>query len=101
MPCGEKQKCGAQALPAAAKEIGGDFRDGRKGGFALPCKFLFDQNEVVTNQIKNLFDRQQGDSTSPELTLFRETGGRETCRLRETEEAPKILRGSGSKFVRR
>jgi hypothetical protein len=37
---------------------------------ALACKLLLDQNEVVTDKIKNLFDRQQRDSVSPELTLF-------------------------------
>jgi hypothetical protein len=33
----------------------------------LPRKFLFDQSEVVTDQIKNLFHRQQSDSVSPKL----------------------------------
>jgi hypothetical protein len=37
---------------------------------ALACKLLLDQNEVVTDKIKNLFDRQQRDSVSPKLTLF-------------------------------
>src|SRR5580693_2682076 len=78
MASGEKQESGAQTLPAAAQEIGGDFGDRRKGGFALPREFLLDQHEVVADQIKNLFDRQQGDCASPELTLFIETRGRNT-----------------------
>jgi len=31
----------------------------------LPRKLLFDQNEVVADQIKYLFDRQQRDGMSP------------------------------------
>ena len=50
MASGEKQESGAQTLPAAAQEIGGDFGDRRKGGLALPCEFLLDQNEVLAFQ---------------------------------------------------
>ena len=63
--CGKEQQRGAQALPSAAQQIRGDFRNRRKGGFALPREFLFDQNEVVADEIKNLFDRQQSDGVLP------------------------------------
>ena len=38
----KKQERWTQPLPSAAEQIGGDFRDGRKGGVALPREFLFD-----------------------------------------------------------
>jgi hypothetical protein len=56
----------------------------------LPCELFLDQNEVVADEIKNLFSREQRDGKSPNLTLVFETWGRESCRPSETEEAPKI-----------
>jgi hypothetical protein len=32
---------------------------------ALPRELLFDQDEVVANEIKNLFGREQRDGLSP------------------------------------
>jgi hypothetical protein len=62
---GKKQKRWPQSFPSAAQQIRGDFRDRRKSSVALPRKLLFDQNEVVADQIKYLFDRQQRDGVSP------------------------------------
>src|SRR5467141_4482496 len=99
--CGKEQERGAHALPSPAQQIRGDFRDGRKGGIALPRELFLDQNEVVADKIKNLFSRKQRDGKSPDLTLVLETWGRESCRPGKAEEAPKILRGGGGNFVRR
>jgi hypothetical protein len=33
----------------------------------LPREFFLDQGEIVPDQIKNLFDRQQRDGVSPKL----------------------------------
>jgi hypothetical protein len=63
--CGKKQERGAHALPSPAQQIRGDFRDGREGGIALPRELLFDQNEIVADEIKNLFSREQRDGLSP------------------------------------
>jgi hypothetical protein len=62
---GEKQKRWPQPLPSSSEQVRGDFRDRRKSSVALPRKLLFDQNEVVADQIKYLFDRQQRDGMSP------------------------------------
>jgi hypothetical protein len=62
---GKKQKRWPQSFPSAAQQIRGDFRDRRKSSVALPREFLFYENEVVTDQIKYLFDRQQRDGMSP------------------------------------
>jgi hypothetical protein len=67
--CGKKQERGTQALPSPAQQIRGDFGDGRKGGIALPRELFFDQDEIVANEIKNLFSREQRDGKSPDLTL--------------------------------
>jgi hypothetical protein len=61
----KKQERRTQALPTAAKQISSDFRDGRKRRVALPRELLFDKNEVVADQIKNFFGRQQRDGVSP------------------------------------
>jgi len=69
----EKQECRTQALPAAAEQVRGDFRNRRKSSFTLPREFFLDQSEIVTDKIKNLFDRQQRDGVSPKLFIGLET----------------------------
>jgi len=69
----EKQERGPQPLSAAAEQVGGDFRNWWKGSFALPREFFLDQCEIVADQIKNLFDRQQRDGVSPKLFICLET----------------------------
>jgi hypothetical protein len=69
----EKQERGAQALSATAEQVRRDFRNRRKSSFALPREFLLDQREIVADQIKNLFDRQQRDGLSPVLFIGLET----------------------------
>ena len=66
---GEKQERRAQPLPAPAEQVRGDFRNRRKSSFALPREFLLDKSEIVADQIKNLFDRQQRDGMSPKLFI--------------------------------
>jgi hypothetical protein len=63
--CGKKQERRTHALPSPAQQIRGDFRDRREGGIALPRELLFDQNEIVADEIKNLFSREQRDGLSP------------------------------------
>jgi hypothetical protein len=62
---GKKQKRWPQPLPSSSEQVRSDFRDSRKSSVALTRKFLFDQNEVIADQIKYLFDRQQRDGMSP------------------------------------
>jgi hypothetical protein len=62
---GKKQKRWPQPFPSAAQQISGNFRYGRERRVTLPHEFLFDQNEVVADEIKYLFDRQQRDGVSP------------------------------------
>jgi hypothetical protein len=62
---GKEQKRGAQALPSAAEQIRSDFRDSGKGCVALPRELFLDQNEIVADEIKNLFCREQRDGLSP------------------------------------
>jgi hypothetical protein len=69
----EEQERGAQALPATAEQVGRDFGNRRKSSFALPREFFLDQREIVADQIKNLFDRQQRDGVSPKLFICLET----------------------------
>ena len=69
----EKQERRAQPLSAAAEQIGGDFRNRRKSSFALSREFFLDKCEIVADQIKNLFDRQQRDGVSPKLFICLET----------------------------
>src|SRR5258708_40127841 len=67
---GKEQERGTHALPSPAQQILGDFRDGRKRGIALPPKLFLDQNEVVADQIKNLFSRQKRVGLYPKLVLL-------------------------------
>ncbi len=69
----EKQKRRPQPLPTTAEQVRGDFRNRRKSSFALPREFFLDQREIVADQIKNLFDRQQRDGVSPKLFIGLET----------------------------
>src|SRR5260370_14870666 len=98
---GKKQERGTHALPSAAKQIGSDFRNGRKSGVALSREFFFNQQKVVADEIKNLFSPSQRDGKSPELTLVPDTSGRDISRPVKTQEAPKLLAGGGGHFRRR
>jgi hypothetical protein len=71
--CGKEQERGTHALPSSAQQIRGNFRDGRKGGITLSPELFLDQDEIVADEIKNLFSREQRDSKSPDLTLVFET----------------------------
>jgi hypothetical protein len=62
---GKEQERGAHALPSPTQQIGGDFRDSGEGGVALPRELFFDQDEIVADEIKNLFCREQRDGLSP------------------------------------
>jgi len=73
MARGEKQERGPQPLSATAEQVRSDFRNRRKSSFALPREFFLDKREIVADQIKNLFDRQQRDGVSPELFIGLET----------------------------
>jgi hypothetical protein len=63
--CGKKQERWTQALPSSAQQIPSDFRDRGESRVALPRELLFDQDEVVADEIKNLFSREQRDGWSP------------------------------------
>jgi hypothetical protein len=101
---GEQQQRGAQALAASTEKIAGDFAYRLVGGGALARELLFYENEVVANQIKNLFNRQKRDGTSPwaglaacEFTLMGLNGLR-NVRPGDAEESPEISRGGGGEF---
>ena len=65
----KKQKRWPQALPTAAEQIGGNFRNWRKSSIALPRKLLLNKSEIIADKIKNLFDGQQRDGVSPKLFI--------------------------------
>ena len=73
MARGKKQQRWPQPFSASAEQVRGDLRNRRKGSFALTREFLLDKSEIVADQIKNLFDRQQGDGVSPKLFISLET----------------------------
>jgi hypothetical protein len=58
VPGGKEQERGTHALPSSAQQILDDFRDGWEGSMALPRKLFLNQEEVVADQIKNLFGCQ-------------------------------------------
>jgi len=64
---GEKQQRGAQALSAAAQQIGSDFGDGLEGGGALSRQFVFHEHEVISDEIENLPGCEQRDGLPPGL----------------------------------
>src|ERR1700730_5454116 len=51
---GQQEERRAQALASATQKIGRDFGDRLEGGDALPRQFLFDEHEVISDEIKNL-----------------------------------------------
>jgi hypothetical protein len=63
--CRKEQERGAHALPSPAQQIRGDFRDSGEGCVALPRELFLDQDEIVADEIKNLFSREQRDGLSP------------------------------------
>src|SRR5260370_11510051 len=54
---GEKQERSTHALPSPAQETCRAFGNARKGRIALARKLFLNQEEVVTDQVKNLFRR--------------------------------------------
>jgi hypothetical protein len=63
--CGKEQKRGTHALPSAAQQIRSNFRDSGEGCLTLAREFFLDQNEIVADEIENLFSRKQRDGFSP------------------------------------
>ena len=101
---GEQEQRRTQALAASTEQIAGDFADRLIGGGALAREFLFDENEVVANQIENFFNRQKRDGTSTWAGLaaceFALMGlnGLGNVRPGYAEESPEISRGGGGEF---
>jgi hypothetical protein len=62
---GEEEKRGAETFAATSEQIAGDFADRLVGRGTLAGKFLFDEHQIVANQIENFFNRQKRDGTSP------------------------------------
>jgi hypothetical protein len=56
----------------------------------LARQLFLDENEIVADEIENLFGRQQSDGVSPKLVFFPVSQSREARRLRETEKASEI-----------
>jgi hypothetical protein len=69
LPCrktvAQQKQRGPQPFAASPEEIAGQLGNRREGYLALACEFLFHQNEVVANKVKNLLSREQGDDVPP------------------------------------
>ena len=61
---GEQKERRAQTLPSSAEKVAGDFADRLKGGGALAGKLLFDQNQVVADEVEDFLDGQKRDGLS-------------------------------------
>jgi hypothetical protein len=101
---GEQQQRRTQAFAASAQKIAGDFADWLIGRGALTGQLLLDRDEVVPDQIKNFFNRQKRDGTSPwagpaacQFALMGLNGLR-NVRPGDAEESPEIGRAGGSEF---
>lgn len=55
----EKQQRGAQAFSTTAKQIAGQLGDWREGHRALAREFLFHEDQIFANEVKNLLGREQ------------------------------------------
>jgi hypothetical protein len=62
---GEKKQCRAQAFSAAAEEVAGNFRHRLKSGRALSGQFLFDEDEIISDEIENFPGCEQRDGRPP------------------------------------
>ena len=75
------------------------------GGGALAGELLFDEDEIVTNQIENFLDRQKRDGTSSwaglaaRVKLLVGQAGLGNLRPGDSKESPEIGRGSSGEFV--
>ena len=65
----EKKQRGTKALAAALAEIASDFGDGLDGFAGLGSDLALDEDEVVTNQVKNFANGQDGDDSLHGLRL--------------------------------
>jgi hypothetical protein len=105
----QEQEGGPEAFPSAAKKIRGDLGNWLEGNGALAGEFLFDENEVVANEIKNLLSREQRDGLPPGLkkqmqncdAVLLRLRGRRQRRPGKTKEAAEIRGGGGGHFFRR
>src|SRR5262245_19695177 len=61
---GEKEQRGTETLSSSAEEIAGDFADRLKRGSALAGKLLFDQDQVVADQVEDFLYGQKRDGRS-------------------------------------
>lgn len=74
VPVAQQQQRGTQPLAATPQEIAGHLGHRRESHFALAREFLFHQNQVVADQVKNLLSRKQRDDFPPNPNRKR-TGG--------------------------
>jgi hypothetical protein len=71
----------------------------------LTRQFLFDEDEVVANQIENFLDRQKRDGTfswaglAARVQLYVGQAGLRNLRPGDSKESPEIGRSSSGEFV--
>src|ERR1700721_519201 len=61
----EQEQRRAQTLPSATKQIARNFRNRLERASALSREFFLNQNQILSHEIKNLFDSKQRDSLPP------------------------------------
>ena len=61
---GKQEQRRAEALSSPAQQIAGDFADRLERGSTLAGKLLFDQNQVVADEVEDFLDGQKRDGRS-------------------------------------
>jgi hypothetical protein len=61
---GKEQQGGSQALPSSAEKIAGDFADRLEGSRTLAGKLLFNQDQVIADEVEDFLDGQERDGRS-------------------------------------
>jgi hypothetical protein len=97
---GQEQQGGSQSLPSSAKKIAGDFADRLEGCRALVGKLLFNQDQVIADEVEDFLDGQERDGRSSTRPYWATRYARKSGIRREPSLAD-LFKGPGARRYRR
>ena len=95
----QKQR-GTKTLPSSAKKIAGDFADRLEGSRTLAGKLLFNQDQVIADEVEDFLDGQERDGRSSTRRYWAKRYARKSGSTREPSLERPVKRPGAGRYRR-
>jgi len=97
---GQEQQGGSQALASSAEKIAGDFADRLESSRALAGKLLFNQDQVIADEVEDFLDGQERDGRSSTRRYWAKRYARKSGSTREPSLERPVKRPGAGRYRR-